>query len=62
MADYWEARRDGVVISHGPKKTMPNAENGEKNSFEELPNLREWWNISILRNRKSIPKEAARIW
>jgi hypothetical protein len=26
MADYWEARRDGVVISHGPKKTMPSVE------------------------------------
>ena len=23
MADYWEARRDGAVIAHGPKKTMP---------------------------------------
>lgn len=26
MTDYWEARRDGVVISHGPKKTMPSVE------------------------------------
>ena len=26
MTDYWEARRDGVVICHGPKKTMPSAE------------------------------------
>lgn len=26
MPDYWEARRDGVVICHGPKKTMPGTE------------------------------------
>ena len=26
MADYWEARRDGAVIAHGPKATMPDAE------------------------------------
>jgi hypothetical protein len=25
-ADYWEAKRDGVVIGHGPKSTMPSAE------------------------------------
>ena len=25
-SDYWEARRDGVVIGHGPKSTMPSAE------------------------------------
>lgn len=26
MADYWEARRDGAVIGHGPKSTFPNEE------------------------------------
>ena len=25
-APYWEARRDGERIAHGPKKTMPSAE------------------------------------
>lgn len=23
---YWEARRDGVTLGHGPKATFPNAE------------------------------------
>lgn len=26
MADYWEVRREGAVVSHGPKETMPNAQ------------------------------------
>ena len=26
MADYWAVKRDGEVISYGPKETMPNAQ------------------------------------
>lgn len=24
--DYWQVKRDGVVIAHGPKDTFPSAE------------------------------------
>ena len=26
MEDYWQVKRDGVVIAHGPKDTFPSAE------------------------------------
>lgn len=26
MADYWEVRRDGALVCHGPKETMPGKE------------------------------------